>query len=321
MVAGMRFRPDFVAAYLGDNMTGSGQNMQEFEAAADEWEQVAEVEATFGCGRPAPAGRSHPLASPLTRIDTVLQHMEGAWLEPYLAQVLERPPGLRRRLTACLPWAGPAPAPALRLQARQVQAAALVPFDNACPVQLGMLCTVYRQLTGDRLDPPRYGSHWEDIGFQGADPATDLRGVGILGLVQATHLVTTPELLPLARAIHTLSRRPDQEFPLLVLAINISRIALHALRDGLLDRLVEEEESAWAAANSFYAAVLLHVYTRWRQEHLTIVSCGPVLQEAERSGRRAPGLLVRRLERALQEDFTVQEKQAAREQVERDSRA
>jgi hypothetical protein len=46
-----------------------------------------------------------------------------------------------------------------------------------------------------------------------------------------------------------------------------------------------------------------------------------VLQEAERTGRRGPGLLVRRLERALQEDFTVQEKQAAREQVERDSRA
>jgi hypothetical protein len=26
--------------------------------------------------------------------------------------------------------------------------------------------TLYRQLTGGRLDCPRYGQHWEDIGFQ-----------------------------------------------------------------------------------------------------------------------------------------------------------
>ena len=30
------------------------------------------------------------------------------------------------------------------------------------------------------MDPPRYGGHWEEIGFQGTDPATDLRGVGMI---------------------------------------------------------------------------------------------------------------------------------------------
>lgn len=28
----------------------------------------------------------------------------------------------------------------------------------------------------------RYGTHWEDVGFQGRDPATDLRGTGVLSL-------------------------------------------------------------------------------------------------------------------------------------------
>lgn len=30
----------------------------------------------------------------------------------------------------------------------------------------------------------RYGMHWEDVGFQGRDPATDLRGTGVLSLFQ-----------------------------------------------------------------------------------------------------------------------------------------
>jgi hypothetical protein len=30
----------------------------------------------------------------------------------------------------------------------------------------------------------RYGNHWNDIGFQGRDPATDLRSTGILSLLQ-----------------------------------------------------------------------------------------------------------------------------------------
>jgi len=91
-------------------------------------------------------------------------------------------------------------------------------------------------------------------------------------------------------------------------------------RDGLLDRLVEEEDSAWAAAHSFYAALLLHVTERWRVEHLTIVSCGPLLQETEATARRAPAVLVRRLEATLCSSYTVGSKQVAREQLEREAR-
>lgn len=35
---------------------------------------------------------------------------------------------------------------------------------------------------------PRRGSHWAVLGFQGDDPATDLRGAGLLGLLQLLHL-------------------------------------------------------------------------------------------------------------------------------------
>lgn len=199
-------------------------------------------------------------------------------------------------------------------------ATALVPLDNDCDLHLGMLRTVFRQLTGSRVDPPRYGGHWEEIGFQGTDPATDLRGVGLLGLIQATYLTTTPELIPFARSALSLARNPDQEFPFLVLSINVSRIALHALRDGLLNRLVVEDDSVWTTVNTFYAAVLHHVVDRWRREHLTITSSGHVLQEAEKTSRSSPASIVRAFERSLASDFTIESKQVAREQVERDSK-
>jgi hypothetical protein len=110
------------------------------------------------------------------------------------------------------------------------------------------------------MDCPRYGSHWESIGFQGNDPATDLRGVGFMGLIQALYFVMTPELVPLARNMYRLSLNESQNFPFLVLSINVTRIALHALRDGLLDRQSSRENSVWSAVNFFYVSVMYHIY-------------------------------------------------------------
>ena len=72
--------------------------------------------------------------------------------------------------------------------------------------------------------------------FQGDNPATDLRGVGFLGLIQPLFFVTTPEVYGLAKAVYKLSLSDKQDFPLMVLSINVTRIALHALRDDLLIR-------------------------------------------------------------------------------------
>ena len=41
------------------------------------------------------------------------------------------------------------------------------PFDNTDSVHIRVLQTIYLQLTGARLDCPRYGDHWQLIGFQG----------------------------------------------------------------------------------------------------------------------------------------------------------
>ena len=44
----------------------------------------------------------------------------------------------------------------------------------------------------------------------GNDPSTDLRGCGMLGLLQLLYAVTTPQYLPLTREIYKLSQHDVQ---------------------------------------------------------------------------------------------------------------
>ena len=92
--------------------------------------------------------------------------------------------------------------------------------------------------------------------FQGDNPSTDLRGVGFLGLLQPLYFVTTPELLGLSKAIYKLSLSDKQDFPLMVLSINVTRIALHALRD---DLLVRYSSNLICDIQQFYIFVMLIV--------------------------------------------------------------
>ncbi|XP_015686228.1 ELMO domain-containing protein 3-like, partial [Protobothrops mucrosquamatus] len=83
-------------------------------------------------------------------------------------------------------------------------------LDNNEKVHMRILQTVYKKLTGSRFDCARYGAHWEDLGFQGMDPGTDLRGAGLLGLMQTLYFVMDSRILPVAREIFKLSHHEVQ---------------------------------------------------------------------------------------------------------------
>lgn len=52
-------------------------------------------------------------------------------------------------------------------------------FDMYC---LYVLLQLWSSLKPDFPLKSRIGQHWGEIGFQGDDPATDFRGMGLLGL-------------------------------------------------------------------------------------------------------------------------------------------
>ena len=97
--------------------------------------------------------------------------------------------------------------------------------------------------------------------------------------------MTTPEVLPFTRDLFSLSRSEGQEFPLLVLSLNITRISLHVLRDGFLNKHVALEADVWATFNFYYTCLLYHVYYTWKSKHLSIRDCGPLLQQTETLAR------------------------------------
>ena len=55
----------------------------------------------------------------------------------------------------------------LHLERNLIFALALCMFKNDEPMHNYVLQTIYKKLTGTKLDCPRYGNHWELIGFQG----------------------------------------------------------------------------------------------------------------------------------------------------------
>lgn len=138
-----------------------------------------------------------------------------------------------------------------------------------------ILSSIYERYTA-RPPPARYGSHWEDVGFQGKDPATDLRGCGMLGLLQLLHLWDAGPSN--ARAIYRLSRDADQEFPLAVVAMNVTKWSLQVLRSGELNAAANKSQKLIQEFNKFYVGVFYFFYGHWVEKQATMRDSGHVMK-------------------------------------------
>ncbi|XP_060587422.1 uncharacterized protein LOC132742945 [Ruditapes philippinarum] len=158
-------------------------------------------------------------------------------------------------------------------------------LNNENSAHMRTLQTIYRCLTGSKFDCPRIGGHWEEIGFQGTDPATDLRGAGILGVVNLLHILKDGKVHQLASDIYRLSLHPTQNFPFCVMGINLSRITLQVLREGLLNKECNRRHEVVCVVNDFYAGLYLHLYQIWKGQGKTISDSGFVIK-AKKSPKR-----------------------------------
>ncbi|XP_046458995.1 ELMO domain-containing protein 3-like [Daphnia pulex] len=174
------------------------------------------------------------------------------------------------------------------------------PFSHEDSVHVQMLYTLFNKLTGLK-SPAALGTHWEIIGFQGADPATDFRGVGILGLLQPLAVSLSVETLPFMSNIVNLSHNPSQGFPFMVLSLNVSNIILKALKDGILDKMIQEKETVLGVANLCYSSVLFFIYDNWKKEKLTLSDCGPIMKRAESICKKELSQCVIRFEKHIED--------------------
>lgn len=120
-------------------------------------------------------------------------------------------------------------------------------FEPSNDVFCRMLQTIYARLVPSTSAPSLIGGHWEQIGFQGSDPAMDLRGVGVLALLQMLYLVESHG--ELARRLHSLSQHSTRHFPFACALINTTLQCLVALRSGALYPECNKHASVVAGIN------------------------------------------------------------------------
>ncbi|XP_071655438.1 ELMO domain-containing protein 3 isoform X4 [Patagioenas fasciata] len=132
---------------------------EELQRAQEQWEALEQTQAELG----------GPLAAapPPISFQEALQFFQSADLSQCRRQA--RGPGGAHGLAALLRClTGP---PRLRRRLREERELALAmancALDDTEWVHMRILQTIYTQLTRSRLSCPRYGPHWEELGFQG----------------------------------------------------------------------------------------------------------------------------------------------------------
>ncbi|NXS40856.1 ELMD3 protein, partial [Balaeniceps rex] len=255
---------------------------------------------------PAGLGGTSASAAPPISFNEALQYFQTADLSECRKKV--RATVRRQGLAALLHFFFGPPRLQPQLQGERELALAMAQcgLDDNEQVHMRILQTIYKKLTRSRLGCPRYGAHWEELGFQGADPGTDLRGTGMLGLMQMLSFVMDSQTLPLAREIFKLSQHETQaplrrlillqNFPFCIMSVNITRIVIQALREERLSRECNRRQQVIAVLNDLYAAAFLQLYRVWKWQHKTVADSGFLLKELEFSTKKKPKQLLRSLE-------------------------
>eukprot|EP00798_Chlamydomonas_sp_ICE-L_P015734 gene15734-21856_t len=131
----------------------------------------------------------------------------------------------------------------------------------------------------------RITTHWEDLGFQGQDPATDLRSCGILGLVHLYYL--HHHSAHNAQLLYSLSRSASQEFPLSIVSMNITKWTLQGLLSGAANRSGSMVETS----SHFYIGTFYTFYNIWLTGGKTMAQSGFVLKDVEARSRKVQKMI------------------------------
>ncbi|XP_045834909.1 ELMO domain-containing protein 3 isoform X2 [Meles meles] len=260
--------------------------------AQEEWEAVDNIQTEPG----SQASVDQP--GQLISFSEALQHFQTVDLSSFKKRIQ---PTIRRTGLAairhCL-FGPPKLHQGLREERDLVLTIAQCGLDSEDPMHGRVLQTIYKKLTGSKFDCALHGDHWEDLGFQvtGANPATDLRGAGFLALLHLLYLVMDSKTLLMAQEIFRLSRHHIQQFPFCLMSVNITRIAIQALREECLSRECNRQQKVIPVVNSFYAATFLRLAHVWRTQQKTIADSGFVLKDLEVLAKKSPRRLLKTLE-------------------------
>ena len=167
----------------------------------------------------------------------------------------------------------------LRSEKLLVQAIAYSQISDKEHLHLRTLQTIYSKLTGNSLHCRRIGSHWQEIGFTGVDPADDMQEVGLLGLMQLVYFLGNSHTFHFCKEIFRYCHRDTHVIPFCVLAFSFSKLSLEALESGTLNKLCNKREQVLVVVNEFYMAAFHHYYLNWKASQKSILQLGLLMQQ------------------------------------------
>lgn len=95
------------------------------------------------------------------------------------------------------------------------------------------IMSLWKCLKGDDdLLDTKISKRWTELGFQGKDPGTDFRGMGMLAVTNLHYFAT--EYKEIARQVYNKSLHPKFGYPFAIVGINITSWIYHLLSDGHL---------------------------------------------------------------------------------------
>ncbi|XP_050520860.1 ELMO domain-containing protein 2 [Daktulosphaira vitifoliae] len=112
----------------------------------------------------------------------------------------------------------------------EIKATAAIKYDCCNDVHEKSLFLLWDELKPDDQLENRVTKQWQDIGFQGDDPKTDFRGMGILGLDNLVYFAS--KYTYLARIALSHSMHPIHGYAFAIVGINLTNMALELVVDG-----------------------------------------------------------------------------------------
>jgi len=171
-----------------------------------------------------------------------------------------------------------------------LDALAGAPFDSGDAAHEAALEGIWRALCpGKERQGGRISRDWEDIGFQGTDPATDFRGMGALGL---RHLADVARRRgAFARGeVAAYAADAHRHFPLAITSINCSGWLRDLAQEGTLAPELFQGGCAMEAADEVHGRMLEAFARLWREKRpKTVMDFGEVqgaFMEAARAAAR-----------------------------------
>jgi len=153
-----------------------------------------------------------------------------------------------------------------------------IAYDSNNQEHEDKLMELWRLLKGDEVLTSRKSEQWQTIGFQGLDPATDFRGMGILGLEQLIYFAQN--FNDTAKHVLNCSHHKYSWYSFAITGINLTALELELIRERHLQYYLISHEASIESFNEYYCYLFTEFNNFWfkRTKPVTVMNFNEVFK-------------------------------------------